>query len=39
MIELNSRIEFYRIFNIINIMNIMEENKILEITAEEEIKN
>lgn len=39
-IKNNDRIKFKdRIFNIINIMNIMEENKILEITAEEEIIN
>lgn len=39
-IKNNYRIKFKnRIFNIINIMNVMEENKILEIIAEEEIIN
>ena len=39
-IKNNYRIKFNnRIFNIINIMNLMENNKILEITTEEEIIN
>ena len=39
-IKSNQRIKYKdRIFNIKNIINFMEENKIMEITAEEEIVN